>query len=516
MLRKIRIVLALVFFVGVTLLFLDFTGTLHAWLGWMAKIQFFPSLLALNLAVTVLLVLLTLVFGRVYCSVICPMGVMQDIIAWAGRKRKRNRYSYSPAKSWLRYLLLALFVAALVAGIGSFAALLEPYSAYGRIASNLFAPVYGWVNNLFAVLAERAGSYAFYEKEVWLRSLPTFVIAAVTFVAVFVLAWRNGRTYCNTVCPVGTILGFLARFSWFRPVVSADRCVGCRLCEKNCKSACIDISSHKIDYSRCVSCMDCIDRCPKDAIKYTHVRKAAAAKAQLDGNGKDSSATVDGSRRKFLSVSMLAAAAVTVKAQEKKVDGGLAVIEDRVVPERAVPVVPPGAVSLKHFLQHCTGCQLCVSVCPNNVLRPSTDITRLMQPEMSFERGACRPECTKCSEVCPAGAIRPVDRAEKSSVQIGRAVWIMENCIPVTDGVKCGNCARHCPAGAIQMIPFGANGGHGQGKGRGAHSGGKGGALKIPAVNTEKCIGCGTCENLCPARPFAAIYVEGNEVHRTL
>ena len=188
MLRKIRITLALIFFVCVTLLFLDFTGTLHAWLGWMAKIQFFPAVLALNAGVIVVLVLLTLIFGRVYCSVICPLGVMQDVFAWLGKKQKKNRYTYSKAKSWLRYGMLGLFIIALIAGVGSFVALLEPYSAYGRIASNIFAPVYGWINNLFALMAERVDSYAFYSTDVWLKSLPTFVIAAVMLVLIAVLA----------------------------------------------------------------------------------------------------------------------------------------------------------------------------------------------------------------------------------------------------------------------------------------------------------------------------------------
>ena len=406
MLRKIRIVLALIFFIGITLLFLDFTGTLHAWLGWMAKVQFLPAVMALNAGVIIALVLLTLIFGRVYCSVICPLGVMQDIMAWLGKKQKKNRYSYSPAKSWLRYGVLVLFIVAMVAGIGSFVALLAPYSSYGRIASNLFAPVYGWINNLLALLAERADSYAFYETDVWLRSLPTFIIAAVTFVLLFVLAWRNGRTYCNTICPVGTILGFLARFSWLRPVIDTDKCVSCRKCERNCKASCIDIAHHKIDYSRCVACMDCIGNCPKEAISYVHPKKAASPAHSAEAAPKaDKAEAVDASRRGFLTASLMTAAAVTVKAQEKKVDGGLAVIEDKVIPDRQTPIVPPGAVSLRHFAQHCTGCQLCVSVCPNGVLRPATDLMRLMQPEMSYERGYCRPECTKCSEVCPAGAI---------------------------------------------------------------------------------------------------------------
>lgn len=232
MLRKLRLTLAVLFFVAVTALFLDFTGTVHAWLGWTAKIQFLPALLALNVGVIVALVLLTLLLGRVYCSVICPLGVMQDIVSWISgrRKTKRYRFSYSPEIKWLRYGVLGLFVIALIAGIGSFVALLAPYSSYGRIASNLFAPLYRWGNNLLAYFAERADSYAFYETEVWMKSLPTFVIAALTLVVLAVLAWRNGRTYCNTICPVGTILGFFSRFSLFRPVLDAEKCRNCSLC----------------------------------------------------------------------------------------------------------------------------------------------------------------------------------------------------------------------------------------------------------------------------------------------
>ena len=297
MLRKIRIVLALIFFIGITLLFLDFTGTLHAWLGWMAKVQFLPAVMALNAGVIIALVLLTLIFGRVYCSVICPLGVMQDIMAWMGKRQKKNRYSYSPAKSWLRYGVLVLFIVAMVAGIGSFVALLAPYSSYGRIASSLFAPVYGWINNLLALLAERADSYAFYETDVWLRSLPTFIIAVVTFVLLFVLAWRNGRTYCNTICPVGTVLGFLSRFSWLRPVIDTEKCVSCRKCERNCKASCIDIAHHKIDYSRCVACMDCIGNCPKDAISYAHPKKAVSEAHSAEAAPKADKAEAGGRYR---------------------------------------------------------------------------------------------------------------------------------------------------------------------------------------------------------------------------
>lgn len=502
MLRKIRLTLAVVFFAIITLLFLDFTGTIHAWFGWMAKIQFLPAVLALNVGIIVLLILLTLVFGRVYCSVICPMGVFQDVISWLSgqRKKKKYRFSYSPAKNILRYTVLTLFVIAVIAGIGSFVALLAPYSSYGRIANNLFAPIYQWVNNVFAYFAERAESYAFYETSVWMKSLPTFVIAVVTFIAIVVLAWRNGRTYCNTICPVGTVLGFLSRFALFRISIDTEKCNACGLCSRKCKAACIDGKRHTVDYSRCVACMDCLDTCKHGAISYRWFKQETQTKNAEQTRSVDKE-QINEARRSFLTATAILATATTLKAQEKKVDGGLAAIEDKKIPKRATPILPPGALSARDFARHCTACQLCVSVCPNEVLRPSTDLMKLMQPEMSYERGYCRPECTKCGDVCPAGAIHPITAADKSATQIGHAVWIKKNCIPLTDGVECGNCARHCPAGAIQMVPSDPQ---------------QEDSPKIPVVNTERCIGCGACENLCPARPFSAIYVEGHEMHRVI
>ncbi len=504
MLRTIRLTLAIVFFAFITLLFLDFSGTLHSWMGWMAKIQFLPALLALNVGVVVLLVALTLLFGRVYCSVICPLGVFQDVISRFAGKRKKNRFRYSPALKWLRYGMLALFAVALVAGIRfhAVASLLEPYSSYGRIASNLFAPVYQWGNNLLAYWAERADSYAFYETEVWMKSLSTFIIAVITLVELAVLAWRSGRTYCNTICPVGTVLGFLSKYSLFTPVIDTTNCNGCGLCARNCKASCINSKAHEIDYSRCVACMDCLDKCKQGAITYTRRHKSNAAKASAQTQEKTSTPdSIDDTRRAFLSATAVLATTAALKAQEKNVDGGLAVIEEKKIPARATAIIPPGALSARNFAQHCTACQLCVSVCPNQVLRPSSDFMKLMQPEMSYERGYCRPECTKCSEVCPAGAIRPITKADKSAIQIGHAVWIKENCICITDDVECGNCARHCPVSAIQMVASDPESQE---------------SIKIPVVNTERCIGCGACENLCPSRPFSAIYVEGHMMHRTV
>lgn len=498
MLRRIRTILALVVFVLITLLFLDVTGTLHRYFGWLASIQFWPALLALHVGVVAMLVVFTLVFGRIYCSVICPLGVMQDIISRLHGIRKKNRFTYSKEKRWLRYGVLVVFVASALAGVNAVVSLLAPYSSYGRIASSLMKPVYEAGNNVLAAIAEHLDSYAFYSVDVWMKSLPTMIVASVTLVVITVLAWRGGRTYCNTVCPVGTILSFLARFSWLKVRIDGSKCVNCGLCTKNCKASAIDFKNHKIDYSRCVVCGDCIDKCNKGAISLSH--SLPRRDEQRQASQSSPTGGVEGAgRRSFLLGLAVASTAAALAQEKKKVDGGLAAIEDKIAPKRLTPLTPPGSLSAQHFAQHCTACQLCVSTCPNGVLRPSTGLSTFMQPTMSYERGYCRPECTKCGEVCPTGAIKPITRAQKSATQIGHAVWIKKNCVPLTDGVECGNCARHCPTGAITMVPLDPNDEH---------------SLKIPAVNEARCIGCGACENLCPARPFSAIYVEGHEVHR--
>ncbi|MBR1851018.1 MAG: 4Fe-4S dicluster domain-containing protein [Bacteroidales bacterium] len=486
MLKKIRVALALLFFLGVTALFLDYTGAIHLWLGWMAKIQFLPAVLAANVVVIVALVLLTLVFGRVYCSVICPLGVMQDVVAHL--HPKKNRYNYHRELRWVRYPIWVLFAVVVVLGVGSAIALLDPYAIYGRIAQNLLQPVWMWAGNLLAKVAEHYDSYAFYSREVWLRSLPTFVVAVVSVVAIGLVAWFGGRTYCNTICPVGTTLSFFSRFSLFKVRFDAEKCRNCSQCTTHCKASCIDHTTHTVDYSRCVSCGNCLNKCKFGALKYSF----ALGKSKTETK-------VDESKRAFLAASAMVAG--TAVAQEaKKVDGGFAPLLDRVVPERKTPITPPGSISARNMARHCTACQLCVSDCPNNVLRPSTEISTFMQPVMSYERGYCRPECTRCSTVCPTGAIVKIDASQKSSLQIGHAVWEPKNCVVLTDGVTCGNCARHCPTQAITMVnrdPSDES------------------SPMVPAVNEARCIGCGACENLCPARPFPAIHVEGYEEHHS-
>ena len=268
MLRKIRIALAVVMFIGITWLFLDFTGTAYHWLSWIPKAQFLEALFAGNAIVVVVLSALTLIFGRIYCSVVCPLGVMLDIIGWFGKKAKKHRYTYSKALSWLRYASLAVFIVAHVAGVAVVVKLLAPYSNFGLIATNLLQPVWQAGNNVLASIAESMDSYLFYHSDIWLRSVSSLIIAVVILVILFVLAWRNGRTYCNTICPLGTILSLIGRFSFLKISFDKDKCRNCSLCTKNCKAACIDFKNHTVDYTRCVVCGDCIDSCKFGALKY--------------------------------------------------------------------------------------------------------------------------------------------------------------------------------------------------------------------------------------------------------
>ena len=166
--------------------------------------------------------------------------------------------------------------------------------------------------------------------------------------------------------------------------------------------------------------------------------------------------------------------------------------------KRKHPVTPPGSVNVKRFNEHCTACHLCVSKCPSNVLKPALleyGLAGILQPTMNFEHGFCNYHCTLCTEICPANALEKITEEEKKTLQVGHVHYIKENCVVVTDGTDCGACSEHCPTQAVSMQPY-KNG------------------LRIPVIDQDLCVGCGACEYICPVRPYRAIYVTGNPVHK--
>lgn len=488
MLRKIRIGISVVLYALITFFFLDFAGILPDSFHRLAHIQFIPALLSLSFGILAFLIVLTLLFGRVYCSSICPMGIFQDIVAHISKSvgKKKKRYNYSPAKNILRWVVVAVVLIAYLCGFTALIGLLDPYSAYGRIVVNVFKPFYMLGNNLLESIFSRFENYTFYQVDASLLSVSSFIIALLTFLIISILAWKHGRTWCNTLCPVGTVLGFLSRFSLFKVRIDMNKCNGCGLCATKCKAACINSKGHTIDYSRCVDCFDCLEACNKHALVYTPALSVS----------KKRQGAADTSKRRFLMAgAMTAAAAPQALAQIKET---AATLDGKKAYKKANPITPPGSVSLEHFQKQCTSCHLCVSKCPSHVLKPAFmeyGLAGVMQPTVSFEKGFCNFDCTVCGDVCPNAAITPLTVEEKHLTQMGYVVFIEENCIVLTDGTSCGACSEHCPTQAVAMVPY------------------KDG-LTIPHVNTEICVGCGGCEYVCPARPFRAIYIEGNPVQK--
>jgi len=483
LLKNIRVVISVLFLLPIFVYFIDFTGKLPLHLHKLLSIQWIPALLSVNLIVIGILLLLSLLFGRIYCSSICPLGVLQDVLSWKSRffrkKNKKIRYDYSAPKNILRYSILVLTVVVFIFGSSFLVILLDPYSTFGRIVSQLFRPLAIWGNNFLANILSGMGNYTFYKVE-QISFVPlAFGIALVSFLVVSQMSWFKGRSYCNTICPVGTSLGLLSKISMFHISMDESTCTRCGACEKNCKSQCIDSDSMKVDNSRCVSCFNCLSACKKNGIHYAN-RYSKKQVEPIEHN-------TNTGRRTFLLTSGAVIATVAL-ANTNKILGKNDPILNR------KPVMPPGADNLEHFNAHCTGCQLCVTKCPMQVLKPAVlhyGISGITQPHLAFSTQVfCTYDCNICSTVCPTGALQPLPMEAKKLTQIGIAKFRKDKCVVFTNEEDCGACSEHCPTQALHMIPY-KNG------------------LTIPEITENICVGCGACESICPVRPYQAVYVEG-------
>ena len=493
-LKKIRVVIAVVVFVLVTAVFLDFTGHVPAPLAtFLGSLQLVPSLARLFTGLTIasfgllFVLLLTIAFGRVYCSTICPLGTLQDlVIRISGRMRRRQWYRYTKAPVVIHYVILAASAIAVFAGSMALVDLLEPFSNFGRILTNLCNPILVSVNNATAFILGRFGAFGLYH--VPLLHVQTFaIILTLAFLGILVyLSYKHGRLFCNLLCPAGALLSVISRFSFFKIAIVEERCTDCGFCEMVCKANCINAEAKQIDFNACVGCYNCIDACPTVALKF----EGFGQKKQTV-----SPVPVDEPRRAFFGAVVAAVSAILIPTQEKVGEQAAKVISyDE---SRRTPVTPPGSRNQSRFSNLCTACHLCISVCPPQVLYPSLfeyGIAGLMQPRMNYNAAYCNYDCVLCTEVCPSGALLPLDIAAKKEVQLGRASFIKEDCIVITKKKDCGACSEHCPTKAVKMAPY-------EGK------------LMLPELNNDICVGCGACEHACPTTPRKAIYVVANTVH---
>ncbi len=494
-LRKVRIVLAVLVFIVITLSFVDFRHIIpDTWFNIILFLQFVPSILEfINLPVLassgfIFVLGLTFVTGRSYCSVLCPLGIYQDIISRAGGrfKKKFRRYRYGKPYTVLRHIILAITLIVMLIGSVFFISLLDPYSIFGRSATYLLQPVVIFINNLIAAVLTLFDNYFIFKVDYIKIPFVVFIIPVLLLGLVSYLSFTRGRLYCNTVCPLGTFLGLISRISVFRIKIDSENCTHCGLCAVNCKASCIDFKNEHVDLSRCVTCFNCLTACRDDAISYGLVKISP----------KKTETVPDQDKRGFIAgiLAVLALIPRILRAQDTPVP-----TKESTVPEkRTSPVCPPGGVSIDHFNKFCTACSLCVSACPNNVIIPSIKeygIAGIMQPRMDYHKGFCNYECTRCIEVCPSGALLPLVLEAKKLTQIGKVNFIKENCIVETERTDCGACSENCPTKAVQMVPYIGN-------------------LVIPEINNEICVGCGACEYACPTKPYKAIFVDGNPVHQ--
>lgn len=522
-LKWLRVTVAAVFFIGIAYAFL------HGIPAWnvpnmtgggqgmedsfaLAQWQFVPSVLGalgwagISVIVLAVLLALTLLFGRVYCSFICPLGILQDIVFRVRRWLLPKRLlKFARPVPLVRYAVLAALAACCVTGLAGLALnWLDPYSIFGRIMYTLAWPAAIWGNNLLAGDGSSAdlGRMVYYPV-----ALPALLASAGMLGLVVVMsAWR-GRLYCNTVCPVGSLLGLLSRFSLFRLGFDPSACKKCGKCIKACKAQCLNLREYSIDASRCVACYDCVSACDEGGIHYRWFTKTRRLR-QTSANGKKPAKKLDppvsapscsspaaaaqtpsflagSSRRDFLGATVVGLAGAALS-------GCRGEAAQKLDPTQCI--LPPGAGSPERFLDACTGCQMCIANCPTHVLQPAyfeLGVKGFMKPRMDFSTKYCLYDCHRCADVCPAGAIRklPVTATRetteltKDTTRIAVAQFYVCRCLVRRKDMDCGACTEHCPTKALYTVPY---------------IGADGQEHRLPRLDPTLCIGCGACEHACP------------------
>ncbi|MCS7090143.1 MAG: 4Fe-4S dicluster domain-containing protein [Verrucomicrobiota bacterium] len=465
----------------------------------LARTQFVPSIVAhvagAGLAIGAGFILLaTLLWGRVYCSVLCPLGLYQDFIWWLRKKvRSAGRLPFMKEVRALRWSVLVVSLAGTLVSGGMALAWFDPYSLFGRISSTVFRDAVIRLSNSLAPLMAQTGLPGWYHTEpVWQWTAATVCTLILLLLVTALAVWR-GRLYCNTVCPVGTLLGWLANGARWQLRLQSTRCHKCARCLEACRAQCIDLRKQKVDFSRCVLCLDCLAICPEQGFQFARVGTLFRS-----ARGTESETIPNPGRRSFLwtFLSGLGARIVTGPSLFAEASGSKESDTADLVaagPIASLPITPPGSKGVHHFLRHCTACGLCVTACPTRVLEPAGlqfGLIAFLRPRMNYHRSYCNFDCHRCGKVCPTGAIHALPLAEKQLTKVGEAILKLDLCVVVRQGTDCAACSEHCPTQAVTTKPYRDQ-------------------LRVPELHPSLCIGCGACEYACPVRPERAITVQG-------
>ncbi|MEG1257964.1 MAG: 4Fe-4S binding protein [Akkermansia sp.] len=506
-LRLLRVLVSLVVLLGFLLALTDFRQAIPDPIGhFLASLQFIPALqsslegvVSSSLIILVCLLVGTLIFGRVYCSFLCPLGIFQDILIWIstkirGKNFKGFRYS-KPVKA-IRWIMLGIVTLSLIGGLGSLLITwIDPYSQFARMINMFLRPALAELNNALVGVSDTF----FYVPTLW-APVGWFLIPILLLLAcVWYFALRHGRLYCNTLCPVGALLGVLSRFSAFKLRFDQSACIKCGACMKSCRSQCINLRDGEIDYSRCVNCFDCASVCSERGIHYQYswgkkkalpqptVPPPCSCKTKETPQSSDSIMGMlpSANRRAFLGTTLLGAATSIISCTEQKSKSKTSSASKQAPSPHAIS--PAGSQSVARFLDFCTACHLCLEACPTKCLRPAYmeyGIKGILKPHLMFDdAGAfCNFDCTACADVCPAGAILPISLAEKKKTRIAKAKFHRRQCIATKDKTDCGACSEHCPTKALDMV-----------------------ALEQPQWDNDSCMQCSDCITICPVKAISWI-----------
>lgn len=357
------------------------------------------------------LVLMTLLFGRIYCSTVCPLGVFQEFLMFLFRRKMVVQ-----KRGFCQYIIAAVIWGSLIGGTVYFVRWIDPYTLFGSAVSG-----------------------------VWLGIIILLIITAVV--------WFKGRYFCTHICPVGAVLGLLSKQALFKIYLEKDKCVSCGLCALKCPTGCIDFKNKTVHNEACINCFKCLSGCRQGAIHY--------------GIAPDEAAVSFSSKRRKLLVGGLV---VTVFAIAFK--GGV-VLSRQIAAGMKKVILPAGVGNIQEFANRCLNCNLCVQSCPMKIIKKADENCPVIH--IDYRNSFCDYDCQRCSQVCPSGAIKRLSLAEKQRTQIGlagidksvcvkcglcvlhcprRAITKADGASPRIDRNKCigcGACKEVCPVQAITV-----------------------------------------------------------------